>query len=131
MVTCLTHTTRSHANSSARPVCSAKIATVSAMASRAAAYAYARSVEVSTNVRFHSYLSHIATLQQGSIIKFYWHTCGGARATSAQRIQAPEQPNQDGSQHPDGDADDQGRLRAGLKWARRHGVRKDTVSLRA
>lgn len=128
MVTCLTHITRSHANSSARPVCSAKIATVSAMASRAAAYAYARSVEVSTNVR--SYLSQVSTLQQGGI-KFYWHTCGGARATSAQRIEAPEQPDQDGSQHPDGDADDQGRLRAGLRWARRRGVRKDTVSLRA
>ena len=100
------------------------------MASRAAAYAYARSVEVSTNVRFLSHSSHISTLQQGGI-GIYWHAYGGSRATSAQRIQAPEQPDQDGSQHPDGDADNQGRLLAGLRWARRHSVRKDSGSLRA
>ena len=43
---------------------------------------------------------------QVSNIKYYCHACGGVRAASAQRIQAPEQPDQHGSEQPNGDAYD-------------------------
>ena len=122
------HNTLSRKQQCAAPPAMQKVA--AAVASRAAAHAWARSVEVSTNVRFRSHLSHISAVQPGGI-EIYWHAHGGSRAASAQRIQAPEQPDQHGSQHPDGGADNQGRLRAGLGWARRPGVRKDAVPLRA